>query len=285
MYREKIDVVIAYVNPNDEKWQKQYSEYKNEGSERYKGNRFRDTSFLKYVMRSIDKYMKFINRVHLVVAYESQVPEWVNKENINIVLHRDFIPGEYLPTFNCNTIETFMHFIPDLAENFIYFNDDMIINRGCGPEDFFYKNACNVISKKTKIKIGDNTWYNCQFNGCKVINKLLNIKEDENLWHIFPHTVTPFKKSLCNEVYNILKNEIHSRITRFRERNNLNQHFYAYYMECVGGVNDKKISVNYVNIDRYHENFIKQSYTQTICINDIVIKDVENLINNYKILI
>lgn len=282
MYREKIDVVIAYVNPNDEKWQREYLEYKNEGAELYKENRFRDTSYLKYVMRSIDKYMKFVNRVHLVVAYDSQVPEWVNRETVNVVLHKDFIPEEYLPVFNCNTIESFMHFIPNLEEKFVYFNDDMIINKSCGPEDFFKNDKCNILSKSTKKDVGQNTWYNCQYNGCKLINNLLGIEEEERIWHIFPHTVTPLRKSLCERVFEQLKDEICSRITRFRDYNNLNQHFYAYYEECVEEVNNKSISVNYINVDKYDKNFLGQSYAQTLCINDIVLKEDEKVLNKHN---
>ena len=51
--------------------------------------------------------------------------------------HRDFIPAEYLPTFNSNTIELNIHRIEGLADRFVLFNDDTFLTRGCRPEDFF----------------------------------------------------------------------------------------------------------------------------------------------------
>ena len=44
---------------------------------------------------------------------------------------------KYLPTFNANTIELNLHRIEGLAEQFVYFNDDMFITDHVKPEDFF----------------------------------------------------------------------------------------------------------------------------------------------------
>lgn len=43
-----------------------------------------------------------------------------------MIKHEDFIPSKYLPTFNINTIEMNFFRIPELSENFIYFNDDTL---------------------------------------------------------------------------------------------------------------------------------------------------------------
>ena len=50
---------------------------------------------------------------------------------LHIVNHRDFIPEEYLPTFSSHAIELNMHRIPDLAEHFLYFNDDVYLMKPC----------------------------------------------------------------------------------------------------------------------------------------------------------
>jgi hypothetical protein len=62
--------------------------------------RFRDWGTLRYLFRGIAENMPFVRKVHLVVSHESQVPEWVNREEVHIVLHKDIIPAEFLPTFN-----------------------------------------------------------------------------------------------------------------------------------------------------------------------------------------
>ena len=53
------------------------------------------------------------------------------------MLHERIIPNELLPTFNSTTIEMYLHRIPDLAEQFIYSNDDMFPIRPLQISDFF----------------------------------------------------------------------------------------------------------------------------------------------------
>jgi hypothetical protein len=53
------------------------------------------------------------------------------------VKHEDYIPKEYLPTFNANTIELNFHRIKELSEHFVYFNDDTFITNYMNESDFF----------------------------------------------------------------------------------------------------------------------------------------------------
>lgn len=278
----KIDIVISYVNPNDKVWVDKYNTYLGEGNEAFKHRRFRDTSTLKYVLRSIDMYMKFVNKVFLVVQSDDQVPSWVNRNTVNIVLHEEFIPNEFLPTFNCNTIELFMHKIPNLSDRFIYFNDDMIINRVCAIDDFFYEGKCNLLSKKMNKEVGGNTWFNCLLNNTIVINKHFGINEPYSTWNKFPHTVTPLYKPLCDEAFEIFKDEIYKRTTRFRDYINFNQHFYAYYIENSDMCSKIPITVNYINLNKYEKIFLENAQMQTLCINDSVKASDDEVIEKHK---
>ena len=129
-----MDIVIAYVDGRDPLWQKDYEKY---AGAPVLAKRFRDWGTLKFLMRGIQFRMPFIDNVFLVVSRESQVPEWVSRENVKVVLHEDFIPKEHLPTFNSTTISLFLHRIPGLGEQFMYFNDDMFPVGKCSPEDFY----------------------------------------------------------------------------------------------------------------------------------------------------
>ena len=73
------------------------------------------------------------------LCYMGASASWLNKEHpkLNIVNHKDFIPEKYLPTFNSHAIEWNMHRIPGLAENFVYFNDDMFLIKKVRPEQYF----------------------------------------------------------------------------------------------------------------------------------------------------
>ncbi len=51
--------------------------------------------------------------------------------------HREILPADALPTFNSHAIESALHKVPDLAEHFVYLNDDFFLGRPLGPESFF----------------------------------------------------------------------------------------------------------------------------------------------------
>ena len=125
-----MDIVITYVNGLDPIWQQEYAKHTNTP---ILEKRFRDWGTLKYLFRGIETNMPFIRKVHLVVSGESQVPKWLNREQVNVVLHKDIIPAQLLPTFNCNPIEMHLHNIADLDEEYIYFNDDIFPLLPCPP--------------------------------------------------------------------------------------------------------------------------------------------------------
>ncbi|MBR0111947.1 MAG: hypothetical protein IJM00_06875, partial [Bacteroidales bacterium] len=117
-----MDAVITYVNGNDPLWRQDYASVVG-GTALTK--RYRDFGTLQYLLRGIAKHMPFIRNVYLVVARESQVPAWIDPAQVHVVLHRDILPAAALPTFNSTAIEMFLHRIPGLDEEYLYFNDDM----------------------------------------------------------------------------------------------------------------------------------------------------------------
>ena len=119
----KIDYVFPYVTMEDPCWVSSYN--------RHVGKldkcRYRDNGLLKYKIISIEKNMPWVNSIVMIVSNETQVPFWVDRSKIRIVTHAEFIPKEFLPTFNSCTIEMFLHNISGLSEIFIYSNDDIFI--------------------------------------------------------------------------------------------------------------------------------------------------------------
>lgn len=81
--------------------------------------------------------MPFIRTVHLIVSNIEQVPEWLDQSKVHVVLHKDIIPEDLLPTFNSTTIEMYLHKIDGLSEHFIYSNDDMLAINALSQENFF----------------------------------------------------------------------------------------------------------------------------------------------------
>ncbi len=133
-----VDFVITWVNGSDPAWQADRAKYARL-PEDMAPVRFRDWGLLRYWFRGVEQFAPWVRKIHFVTW--GHIPEWLDTSNpkLQIVCHKDFIPLEYLPTFNSRTIEFFMHRIPDLAEQFVYFNDDMFLTRPVTPERFFRK--------------------------------------------------------------------------------------------------------------------------------------------------
>lgn len=150
---EKIDFVVTWLDSSDSEWQRLYMEYsKNTKGDKGKG-RFREMNIFQYWFRSVEKYAPWVNKVFLIT--NGKFPNWINKDNPKLVLvkHEEYIPKEFLPTFNSCTIELHMHRIKGLSEHFVYFNDDMILNRPINP-DYYFKNGlpCDI-NKETCFNV------------------------------------------------------------------------------------------------------------------------------------
>lgn len=99
--------------------------------------RFRDYDTFKYWFRGIEANAPWVNRIFLVTY--GHLPKWLNRDHpkLTVVRHSDFIPDTYLPTFSSDTIALNLHRISGLAENFVYFNDDMFLINPTKPTHFF----------------------------------------------------------------------------------------------------------------------------------------------------
>lgn len=139
-----MDIVYTYVNSSDINWQEKYKInkllYFNESINNIDSNtnnRFQDNGELKYSIRSVEKYLKFVRNIYIVT--DNQIPYFLNNNSkIKIIDHKDIIPNEYLPTFNSHVIELYLHKIPNLSSPFMYLNDDIIFTKELTIDDFIY---------------------------------------------------------------------------------------------------------------------------------------------------
>ncbi|GAB2934482.1 stealth family protein [Streptomyces heilongjiangensis] len=104
-------------------------------------SRYTSHDELRYALRSLRMYAGFIRHVYLVT--DSQIPDWLDPEaeGLTVVDHREILPADALPVFNSHAIESRLHHIPGLSERYLYFNDDVFINRPVRAEHFFYGNG------------------------------------------------------------------------------------------------------------------------------------------------
>ena len=173
-----IDFIVPWVDGSDPQWIAEFNKYCPEDKRIIDASakRYRDYGLLKYWFRGVEKFAPWVRKVHFVTC--GQKPEWLNLDapKLHWVKHEDYIPREYLPVFSANPIEMYMHHIPDLAEHFVYFNDDFFLIAPV-KETFFFKNGlpCDSAILGTisltdigHILLNNNNLINQRFNKKKV---------------------------------------------------------------------------------------------------------------------
>lgn len=266
MMIDVMDAVVTFVNGLDPVWQAQYA--KTVGGKAL-AKRFRDWGILKYWMRGVERHMPFIENVFLVVSGPTQVPEWASLK-LKIVCHEDIIPKEYLPTFNSGDIELFLHRIPGLSEQFIYFNDDMHPMMDCRVEDFFE-------GGKVKIKFRKQLFYGSLHkvrsrNGDLYARKALGMKP--GLFYVRPqHSCSPMLKSENEKVFEASWPELKKHLAPVRTPEGVNQYIYHDYLYYKGlttpvGRNYKHISLAVWSGKRVAD-YIAAPSLPFACINDV----------------
>ena len=300
--QDKIDFVIAWVDGDDPAWRAEKEKYDLRPSKGSAEVRFRDWNNLRYWFRGVEKFAPWVRKIHFVTW--GHLPKWLNTDNpkLHIVNHRDYIPGKYLPTFNSHTIELNFHRIEGLAENFVYFNDDMFLTNEVTEEDFFIEgepcdvyglnclyfaedsiahiNGSNVAeinkhfgSSKRVISKNRSKWYSPE-NSFKNNFKTLMLSR----WDWFPgfhydHLPTSFKKSTFDEVWNSCGKALDRTCRcRFRSDLNVNQWLMKYWQMCSGvSIPRREIGHCYhlkdEDIRPMCDDIIKQKY-KVICVND-----------------
>lgn len=137
-----IDLVYTWVDGGDADYQALARRYAREKTD-LNPERYRDEySLLKYSLRSVARFLPWYRRIHIVTC-RPQVPDWLNTAHpdIRIVHHDQIFDTKYLPTFNSNTIESFLHRIPGLSDCFLYVNDDHLFGRKTLKSDFITRQA------------------------------------------------------------------------------------------------------------------------------------------------
>lgn len=200
----KIDVVITWVDGSDPAWLSEKAKFLNKkisDNDFVSGsNRFEDQGLLKYWFRGIEKFMPWVNKIHFVTC--GHYPQWLDLNNpkLHFVRHSDFMPEEYLPTFNSNSILLNLHRISGLSDHFIYFNDDMYVINKCSEKSFFKKGLPMDMAILDLISAPDtDPFWDMMLNDVMVINKNFNkkssIRHNFFKWYSFKYSLKNFGKN------------------------------------------------------------------------------------------
>lgn len=167
-----IDAVITWVDGNDPAHAARLDTYLESIGRKRNGSasnaRFHNAGEIDYCVTSILKFAPWIRTIFIVT--DQQRPAFLTKlENtpyeakVKIVDHKDIFAGyeENLPTFNSSSILSMLWRIPDLAEQFIFFNDDFFLLRPVQPTDFFRDKK--VVLRGKWQTLPEKLWFNRLF--------------------------------------------------------------------------------------------------------------------------
>jgi hypothetical protein len=215
--------------------------------------RIRQIDELKYALRSVNMFAPWVRRIF--IATDSVLPSWLAEHpKITIVRATEhFSDPAALPTYNSHAIESQLQNIPQLAEHFLYSNDDMFFGRPLKASMFFSPGGVTrFIEAKTRIGLGANDPTRSGFeNAARVNRELLFERFGQVITRHLEHTAVPLRKSVLREMEREFPGEFaRTQASAFRSSTDISvtNSFYHYYALLTGrAVQQEKAKVLYVN--------------------------------------
>lgn len=262
----EIDFVVTWVDMDDPAWRDQFATWSGRSSADNSRNetseaRFRDYGFLKYWFRGVERFAPWVRKVHFVTC--GQTPSWLDATHpkLHLVNHTDYIPADYLPTFNSNVLEHWMHHIPGLSDRFVYFNDDFFLTSPTPPERFFRDGLpCDIAA--FRFNSGGSQWARMLRNNIALINRHFDkpavLARDHDKWFDpsygskallnrllaryprfvtlrTPHNAQPYLRETFEHVWSAAGDELREASThRFRTDGDLTPELFRTWQICEG---------------------------------------------------
>ena len=241
----KIDYVIPMVFDRDVKWQDSFLRkfWRDYVRQDILTGRWCSMGTEELLVKCIRTFLPFVDTIYILLARESQKQPWMDADGIRVVYHKDFIPNQFLPTFNSRTIEMFLGKIPELSEHFIYGHDDMFPVSPMKEEDFFVDGLpCQHVERKDN---DSSVAAHICINGMQMVAREFGMDENNLSWLYAGRGVTPLLRSVCDTVYNLHHEDIQQSITHEKNLKNYDRHIYI-YRQCYAGLYaDKMIATAY----------------------------------------
>ena len=299
----KIDFVITWVDDGDPKWRKEFELYsaKESGCINTDACRYRDWDTLRYWFRGVEKFAPWVNKIYFVTY--GHLPKWLNTDNPKLVIvkHEDFIPAEYLPTFNSYTIEFFFHKIKGLSDRFVYFNDDMFIINTLSQDRFFKKGLpCDIgglaidtnkgifgsslymaidlirsnFNKKEVVSLNMSKWYSMRYPRLSLHN-LLKFRQTVFTGFVNHHQPQGYLKKTYENVWEHCEKDLHRTCSnKFRTYGDVCHWLVRYWQLASGNFTPYNVfrdGKSYaIREDRIAEitDCIRNQKKKMVCLND-----------------
>lgn len=303
-----LDIVIAWVDGNDKAWQaekaKTYATIYGKASADDRAERYRDWDNLEYLFRGIEKFAPWVRKIHFVTW--GHLPSWLKTDHpkLHIVKHTDYIPEEFLPTFNSHTIEWNFHRIRGLSKCFLYFNDDCFLLKPVKPENFFQNGKpVDMLALQPDVANIDNDvmpyiYLNNAMFLAKYFDKRTNMRSQPGAYFhlgyppmnfaynalefLFPrftgfyttHGPSPLKKETYETLWNLEPELLHTVCSHpFRSKEDVNQYVLREYQKLSGDFVPENIQkfLAYFDVSDHNEKLletIREQKKPILCVND-----------------
>jgi hypothetical protein len=259
-----VDFVIAWADTTDREWLRsraQYSSKKAELSDEEFEAINQPWGTLRYLLRGIETHCPWVRTVYLVTP--GQRPSWLVDEHpkLRVVDQDDLFDEGTPPTFNSLAIEMNLHKIPDIAEDFVYFNDDMLIVAPTPVEHFFPEGRPAGFAIMNALSQGDahahyllnsigavnrhfakratilkrlSQWFSPRY-GASVIRNLLLLPWPAFTGFYEPHLPMPVRTSTWTALW-AAEPELMAKTTnsQFRALDNFSPYVMRYWQMCSG---------------------------------------------------
>ncbi len=236
-----VDVVYTWVNHRDPHWRALWEKtvgrpLESDAPDSQALDRYMNRDELKFSLRSVSEHAPWVRRIFVVT--NCAPPDWLDVDNPKIVWidHAKIIPPQFLPTFSSHAIESRLHHVPDLANHFLYFNDDFFLMRPTLPSEFFEASGVSKAfveeygSVNGEVDPADPDYLNAARNGRRLLEE--GFRRSATALH--RHTPYALRKDVLLEMEERFRGPI-SRTTanRFRTPQDISTvsflyHHYAY---------------------------------------------------------
>lgn len=276
-----IDVVYTWVDGQDLKWQKKYEAAKKKLDPNFvssnSSSRYTSRDELKYSLRGLAMYAPWVRRVYIVT--DDQKPKWL-KENdqLRVISHRQiFTKKSALPVFNSHAIEAQIHNIPNLAEHYVYFNDDFSITSHASPSLFFNDaGLAKLFPSRALFGVGgqmspESIPSIAGNNDATLLARKFGVKPA----HKFGHAPFPQVRSVAKETMKAFPAAFaRTSTSRFRDKTNISPITLINHFALIKGrAMRAKYKLSVMDISKWdddHAHWILHHKPRAMCLNDTV---------------
>ena len=255
-----IDAVITWVDGDDPAHRRKRATYLADTTPESsaQSTRFASSGEIRFAVQSLLKFCPFIRRIYVIT--DEQHPTVLDTlltvhSNVRIIDHRDAFKehADLLPVFSSRSIETVIYRIPDLAEHFLYLNDDIFVGRKMNAEDYFdqgipiirgnYRRFPNSLTQWLKSK-----WRDTRPGYSAAQRDAAHLVGHRKAYLVAEHQPHPMRRSTFKRYYENREAELREQIRhRFRTAEQVSPIGMSNHLEILAGARvEAPLDVGYV---------------------------------------